>query len=431
MGVVQLFQRWSISKHEMVLFIVSLLVLGVQLYIAPHTMSRVDIAYYLRDAREIVDRRHYFDFYRHTVYEYPPLWAYYISLVYLIHPVTNRRDPGFLTLIKIPLILSDVILGILLFYYVRREVGSRKALLYSTLLLLHPHMLFISAMWGMNDSICAMFLFSSIFLLRDGNIWKSAVLMGLALLVKQYAAFPLVFILALILKKYGRSEACAFLLTAFSPLFVISIPYLLADPEPYLRAITFNVSEPQLDIRLKSGVFWRFIKYVIENHTTIDTPPWLTLPQYPLFALGFLLVLLFFYSRIPSNRKEAYSFVVNDAVLLSVLYFLIFCPVVHPQWYVLLMPFVCVRLALMKKGSEILWYIPTLLPFIHHFVFTSSIRFDSTEPLDTFIHMVWAFRSETAAFWYIPIRTGIFVGLLALFLRLLVFYEKDLHSLDS
>ena len=410
------------------MLVTSLFTLGIQLYFAPHTMSRVDIAYYLQDAKEIVIQKHYFDFYRHTVYEYPPLWAYYISLTYLIHPVTSWKDPGFLTLIKIPLILSDVIAGILLFYYVKREAGPRRALLYSTLLLFHPQMLLISAMWGMNDSICTMFLLSSIFLLKDEKIWKSAILMSLALLVKQYAAFPLLLILAFILKKHGRSEAFTFLVIAFSPLMVISIPYLLVDPEPYLRALTFNVSGPQLDIRLKSGGFWRLIKYVIENYTTIQAPPWLTESQYPLFALGYLLILFFYYSRIPSNKEKTHGLVVNDAVLLPVLYFLIFCPVVHPQWYVLLIPFICIRLALMKRDSEILWYIPTLFPFIYYFIFTSSIRFDSTEPLDTLIHMVWAFRDQTIGFWYIPVRTSIFIGLFALFLRLLIFYRQDLRS---
>ncbi len=292
-------------------------------------------------------------------------------------------------------------------------------------------MTFISAMWGMNDSICTMFLLFSIFFLRDEELKKSAIMMSLALLVKQYAAVPLVFILTFILKRYGLKRTCIFLAIASFPLIMISIPYLLVDPEPYLRAITFNVFKPQVEIRLKSGGFWRLLKYIIENHTTIETPTQLIAAQFPLFTMGYLFTLNFFYSKIPYNNAKTSSFLVNDAVLLPVLYFLIFCPVVHAQWFVLLMPFVCIRLALMKRMSELLWYIPTLFPFIYHFIFISSIRFSAPEPMDTLIHMVWAFRRETEEFWYIPVRTSVFFGLLAIFLRLLIFYGEDLESLDS
>lgn len=430
-GVLGLPERRSFSKYEVMLCIASLLALVIQLYIAPHTTSRVDIAYYLQDAMEIVDQKHYFDFYRHTVYEYPPVWAYYISLVYILRPVTNWRDPGFLTMVKLPLILSDVIAGILVFYYVRKDVDARKAFLGSILLLFHPHLTFISAMWGMNDSICTMFLLLSVFLLKDDRLKESAISMSLALLMKQYAAIPLVLILALILKRQGIRESCVYFAIVVLPLIIISIPYLLADPEPYFQALTFSVFKPQVELRLKSGGFWRLIKYIIENHTTIETPKWLITIQYPFFLIGYLFTLSFFYLKIPDNNDRVDRFLTNDAVLLPVLYFLIFCPVVHPQWYVLLMPFICIRLVLMKRNSELAWYIPTLFPFIHHFMFISSIKFDSTEPLDTFIHMVWDFRSETQDFWYVPVRTSIFIGLFALFLRLIIYYEQDLRSIST
>ncbi len=417
--------------YETALYAASLLALGLQFYIAPRTTSQVDIAFYLQDATEIVVQRHYFDFYRHTVYEYPPIWAYYVSLVYILHPVAYWRDPAFLTLVKTPLILSGVGAGIILFYYVRNDVGPRRALLYSILLLSHPHMIFINAMWGMNDSICTMFILLSILFLRDEDLKKSAIIMSLALLIKQYAALPLAFILLFIMKRHGTRESLTFLGIAFSPLILVSIPYLLADPEPYLRALTFNVMKSQVEIRMKSGGFWRFIKYVIENHTTIETPRWLIESQYPLFLVGYLLVLSFYYSKISEGNERTNNFLVNDAVLLPVLYFMIFSPVMHPQWYVLLMPFVCVRLALMKDPKEILWYIPTLLPFIHHFMYISSIKFDSSEPLDTFIHLVWDFRRQTEDVWYVPVRTGIFFGLFAVFLRLILFYEQDLKSISG
>ncbi len=419
-----------ISKYEIGLIVTSLLSFAIQLYIAPYTASQVDIAFYLQDATEIVVQRHYFDFYRHTVYEYPPLWAYYLSLVYIFHPVAYWRDPGFLILVKMPLIISGIFSGVLLFFYTRKDAGPKRAFLYSVLLLFHPHMTFINAMWGMNDSLCTIFLLFSIYFLKNEELRRSAIMMSLALLIKQYAVFPLIFLLMFILKRYGQKRACIFLAIVSLPLIVISIPYLLVDPEPYFRAITFSVFKPQVEIRLKSGGFWRFLKYIIENHTTIETPAQLIAVQYPLFAMGYLFTLNFFYSKIPYYTKKTSSFLVNDAVLLSVLYFLIFCPVAHAQWYVLLMPFICIRLALMKRMSELLWYIPTLFPFIYHFVFISSIRFSAPEPLDTLIHMVWAFRSETEEFWYIPVRTSVFFGLFAIFLRLLIFYRQDLESLD-
>jgi len=339
----RILRRCGFSKYEVALSFISILSLALQLYIAPHTTSRVDIAYYFKDAQEIVIQRRYFSFYRHTIYEYPPVWAYYIALVYLIHPVSYWREPGFLTLIKLPLIISDIMAGLLLYYYVKTDIGPRKALLYSGLLLFHPHLTFISAMWGMNDSICTLFLLSSVFYLKDGRLRNSAVMMSLALLIKQYAFLPIPPVLGLILKKYGKKEALVFFTLALLPLALISIPYLIVDPEPYFRAITFNVLKPQTEIRLKSGGFWRFIKYIIENHTTLDKPQWLLDSQYPLFFIGYLLITIFYYQKVSGDSKRVGGFLANDSVLLPSLYFLVFCPVVHPQWYVLLMPFICIR----------------------------------------------------------------------------------------
>ncbi len=102
-------------------------------------------------------------------------------------------------LIRLVPILSDILIGVLVYLFIRRRVDGRAALAAAALVIFNPGLFTVSAIWGQWDSFAAVILLGIIMLAMRGHsliIWPF--LTYLVLIKPQYAIFGLLILIYLV-----------------------------------------------------------------------------------------------------------------------------------------------------------------------------------------------------------------------------------------
>ncbi|MFH2110834.1 MAG: hypothetical protein ABIJ47_06170 [Candidatus Bathyarchaeota archaeon] len=128
--------------------------------------------------------------------------------------------PLFNTLVKVPMLLADVGTALVLYRLMKRFSETGLAEKVVALFYLNPMSIWISSVWGQNDSIPAFFTVLSVYLLLGDRVVPSAVSLLLATLFKVY---PAAFIIpaSVYLFKRGKQKK----LLNFLSFFIV--PYFL------------------------------------------------------------------------------------------------------------------------------------------------------------------------------------------------------------
>ncbi len=105
-------------------------------------------------------------------------------------------------LIKVPAVLADVLIGVLLFRAGRRWFGERRGVLAAALYLFIPVTWYDSALWGQVDAVAALFMLAALVLLIDGWSEPAAVAGVLAVLMKPQGLVVLAVIAPVLLRRH-------------------------------------------------------------------------------------------------------------------------------------------------------------------------------------------------------------------------------------
>lgn len=121
--------------------------------------------------------------------DYPPGYLYILYLLSLIRGVFGfaHGTGGENLLFKLPAILSDLVLGYLIYKVGRKKLGSGMAFGLMMLFLFNPAVLINSAAWGQADSFFLIFLLLSIQGAANKSFVRSAIWFALATLIKPQA----------------------------------------------------------------------------------------------------------------------------------------------------------------------------------------------------------------------------------------------------
>ena len=159
--------------------------------------------------------------------DYPPGYFYILAVVgHFWHAFFASRDDGFAVLrvlVKVPAILADLGIGVLLYAIVRRFASTGYALGAAALYLLNPATIYISAAWGQVDSVAGGLALLAIYaLLRSSDeapqspghlMWivGAWLAFGYSLLIKPQAAvlLPLLVAFAFVDPKRRRERIVA------------------------------------------------------------------------------------------------------------------------------------------------------------------------------------------------------------------------------
>lgn len=348
----------QLSNHKE-LILVCILGFLIRLYFIPYIISMDDLYTWRNTGRAIVGG-HLFDFY-HTYlkYRYPPLWGYICAISYKITSLFVEGhirivNIHFLTWIKMPLIISDIALGISLYKIVIELTGdSRKALLAGILFIFNPLVVYVTAHWAMFESLCLLFLVLAEYYLIKGQLRSSAVMNALAVLTKQFA-YPLALVSGLIvLRNYGWKKGVTYLATICVIFAIFSVPYMIFEQEEYLDAVIYT--EPVKYLRPAKGGFWGIL-HIGQRWKLFYVPEFLNKVYFYVFYAAFLFWFGFFLIR--KIRVNART--VNDAMIVLSLTFLTLSPYIHTNYFFLCVPFICLSVALGHHNP--LWYVITAFP---------------------------------------------------------------------
>ncbi|MBI2857587.1 MAG: DUF2029 domain-containing protein [Chloroflexi bacterium] len=226
--------------------------LSVRLWAAPLS-SGVDVPQFWAFARVFQD--HGIDFYRYADasldifpvpgwrFVYPPVWLLTLGISSLFSPnslATNELvSVDWRLAEKAPLIAADLAIGLLIYWAVS---GSRwKKLLFASIWWLNPAAWYQSAVFGQFDTIAAAFMLGSILAFDRGRFKLAFVMVGLAVMTKQYMALPAVVIIAIYAREMGRRQALSGIAYMAGTAAVLSLPFLFTGA---VRSYMFSLFAP-------------------------------------------------------------------------------------------------------------------------------------------------------------------------------------------
>jgi 4-amino-4-deoxy-L-arabinose transferase-like glycosyltransferase len=319
------------------------------------------------DSAEIVASGHILKFYTQVRYsggyEYPPLWLFFCWLTYTLHPTL---DAVYLFLIKLPLTVADVIIGIVVYVNILHLTGDRRwAAIAAALWIFNPRPI-INGARARFDSICLMFLVLSAYLLFRRRLGWSGIAMGLACLTKQYAYFFTLPAIVYVGKTFGWRKTSIFIATCLGVFAAFSTPWLLFDRYAYFKTLYYRI--PTRHFISYSMSLWGLLGK-LERIDVLVVPDWLVGVHYYIFyGVVFLLpaaLVLFF--RL-SNRF------IGEVYQLPAITFLIFSPQVFPYYHVLFIPFLCVSIGLRLRNP--LWYLTAVFSYLTFFFLLDAVLFE-------------------------------------------------------
>lgn len=121
--------------------------------------------------------------------DYPPGYLYVLWGIGKLRALLGLSDfsaPS-LVLLKLPALLADLALAVLLYFLARKHLSEERALTLFALFALNPAVGLDSALWGQVDSVLVLPLFLGMLFLARGKFELSSVFFALALLVKPQA----------------------------------------------------------------------------------------------------------------------------------------------------------------------------------------------------------------------------------------------------
>jgi len=102
-----------------------------------------------------------------------------------------KVDMFWVTLVKLPLLISDIIITLLIARYFK----DNRGLVFAALWYLNPTVIYISSIFGMFDQIVTLFILLAGVFYEKKNIFITGLCSAIAILFKQYALFPIAFLI--------------------------------------------------------------------------------------------------------------------------------------------------------------------------------------------------------------------------------------------
>ncbi|MFC5531731.1 phospholipid carrier-dependent glycosyltransferase [Cohnella yongneupensis] len=159
--------------------------------------------------------------------DYPPGYIYMLYAIGMLRDLLGLTTdiPASWLLIKLPGILADIALAIVLMREARARMGASAGLMVATLMAANPMLLVASTLWGQIDSIFTLFVVLCVIALAKGRTTSAAAWLAVAILIKPQA---LVFVPLAAIVLWGIRKPRVWLYaaaTAIATTAVIVLPF--------------------------------------------------------------------------------------------------------------------------------------------------------------------------------------------------------------
>jgi len=348
-------------------------VIAAALYvaIAPYTGQRYDVFFLASSGIHILQNVNPFDPGHAALYPsalkwaYPPLYALYSALSYIIYQAFTRAPlpsissltwPGYLTstynvweafvpkalpllvfILKVPMIASALATAVLL----RRMTGKESV---AATWLVNPLVILVAAVWGQLDPISTFLALASLYCYNKGKPYHAYFLASAGAAVKLWPALLIPLFFAMDLRREGRS--------ALRPLSAV-LPAILASLGVY--AVYGSLVQTLFVFVYARGIPTYAGEFTVNGLTWQQILAIFHFPPVPLFLiLGiplYIVLLAYIYRR--GDRDVAKWLVV------SLLIFYLTYNYVNPQYFYWILPF------LILQGRRAATWLFTALPMAY------------------------------------------------------------------
>lgn len=171
----------------------------------------------------------------YALYPYPPVWMWFAGVSLWLSSVSNLP---FQFLIKLPIILGDLIICILIYLLVLQN-DKRKAVLSSFLYAINPVSILITGFHGQFDTLAILFIIFSIYYYKSKIKLVSPLFLSLAIALK---GFPILLV-PFFAYYFGRNikDKIIFSVLTILPVLLIILPFLFVD-YPSIKSGLFSYS---------------------------------------------------------------------------------------------------------------------------------------------------------------------------------------------
>lgn len=296
----------------------------------------------------------YTKFYSNQVFsDYTPGYMYVLSLLGFLRNLLQLDSRSFYLLLKIPAILAEITLSILIYRGVTKSLSLFYGRLSSTFILLNPALIFNSSVWGQIDSILALSLYLAIHYLSHKQLVLSSIMLSIAFLIKPQAIALFPIFLLFLIRNFTIRDFIKLTMPAILLIFTLSLPFFPSKPFSGLFNLIINTANQYPYTSLFAYNFWGALGFWIsDNHiwNNFSYQIW----GYILFV-GYWIVVAYLYLK---KKISLYSL----AALATLGFF--FLPTrVHERYLYPAIPFLILVAALLK--SHLLWVLTVILSLIH------------------------------------------------------------------
>ena len=252
MNCVSGLSRIAGSKHPLAVLLLT--GLAVRLVLMPLFSFNIDICYWMK-AFNLIDAGQ--NLYGIDGYYYTPVWGYVLGVMDAFAHVLGMTDYGtyasefypyvgrdysiaswitsisFNVMVKIPLILTDLAIGYLMYAFADRITGDRKkAVAACAFWMFCPLTILESSMHGMFDNISAMFMLMAFITAYDRKYIFAGGTFALAVLTKFFPVFFIFLLVAMVFRNEGINAKAlgkvgTAVLSAVVVLVIVEIPAII------------------------------------------------------------------------------------------------------------------------------------------------------------------------------------------------------------
>ncbi|WP_148305847.1 DUF2029 domain-containing protein [Candidatus Methanoplasma termitum] len=370
------------------IFFIAVVGIAIRLIISPFVAVGYDIDYWAVIIRNIESGQ---GLYGLEGYYYTPVWGYSLSFQSMFHELflninvmgqkvpeffqaefysewwtANVTSTSFNFFLKIPFVISDIIVGYLIYWLIKDKTqDTKKATIGFTLWFLCPLIIIATSVSGMFDTFSILFALLCVVMVRKDKLFLAGILFSFAVLTKFFPAYFIFIILAYILVAH-RTDGKAFSSILKAVAGAIIAFFVLMAPQ----IINGEMGESLLFItsRATSGSASTSILDVITNGAVV------------VFLLGIVVAAVMGYLLTKKSKEELDDSFFKYALFIAAFLFL-YPPL--PQYLVFLLPFLVIYISIRNGKFKWAW----LLISIGGSLFILAANFSILMPAGAFTEL--------------------------------------------
>lgn len=325
-----------ISQHYILLILI-LLGLVVRILFASLPGFKIDVNSWFAWSMRL-SNFNFSGFYSKDIFtDYTPGYLYILSLLGFLKNLLNLQDNLYFLLLKIPAIISELIIGLLVYRETRKYTSEKFAKLALCMVLFNPVLIFNSAIWGQVDSILTLFMLTSVLALKNTRLIFSSMFFGLAILIKPQATALVPLFFLFIIRNFHLQTVLKLLLPGFLIIFFLSFPFFPNQTLINLAQHILNTANEYSFTSVNAYNFWGVVGFwlsdqLLWNNFSYQTWGYILLSSYwiiisyfyikkklSIYAVAALATLGFFF--LPTRVHERYLYPAIIFLILITAYF--------------------------------------------------------------------------------------------------------------